>query len=145
MAKTKWELTYGTPCTTSRNKCRGGKKTKLKKEQIQELGDGVFAVQSQSDETQWYSVNMFSGFCECLGGRNCAPCVHKHSIAQHFKTSMFSALPSMDPNMRAMCHLIATGKKEDPTWYRTPENQEPNVDQFIEDYEAKFASEIQIQ
>ena len=39
-------------------------------------------------------------------------------------------------------NLIATGKKEDPTWYRTPENQEPNVDQFIEDYEAKCAAEI---
>ena len=62
---------------------------------------------------------MWSGFCECLGGRNCAPCVHKHSIAQHFKTSMFSVLPSMDPNMKAMCHLIATGKTEDGTWYRT--------------------------
>ena len=53
---------------------------------------------------------------------------------------MFSVLPSMDPNMKAMCHLIATGKTEDPTWYRTPENQDPNVDQFLEDYETKCVS-----
>ena len=116
------------------------KKTSIKKDQIEDLGDGVFAVQSQSDSEIWHTTNMWSGHCTCMGGRNAAPCVHKHSIAQHFQTAMFSVLPTMDANMRALCHVIATGTAQEETWYRTPDNPDPNVNKFIQDYEDRCAS-----
>ena len=116
------------------------KKTSIKKSQIQDLGDGLFAVQSQSDSDIWYTTNLWSGYCECMGGRNSGPCVHKHAIAQHFQTSMFSVLPTMDANMRALCHVIATGTAQEDDWYRTPDDPDPNVNQFIQDYEDRCAS-----
>ena len=116
------------------------KQTKIKKEEIQDLGDGVYAVQSQSDSEIWHTTNLWSGYCTCMGGRNCGPCVHKHAVAEHFQTSMFSVLPSMDANMKALCHLIATGTAQEETWYRTPDNPDPNVNQFIQNYEDRCAS-----
>ena len=116
------------------------KKTSIKKEEIQDLGDGVYAVQSQSDSEIWHTTNLWSGYCTCMGGRNRGPCVHKHAIAEHFQTSMFSVLPSMDANMRALCHLIATGTAQEDEWYRTPDNPDPNVNKFIQDYEDRCTS-----
>ena len=117
-------------------------KTNLKKEQIQEVGDGVFAVQSLTDPEVWYTCNMYSGYCQCMGGRNCGPCVHKSGIALHFKVAMFNVLPSMDPRSRALYHLIAVGQAQDAAWYRTSEDhtEVADVDQFVEDYEAKCSS-----
>ena len=53
---------------------------------------------------------------------------------------MFSVLPTMDANMRALCHVIATGTAQEDDWYRTPDDPDPNVNQFIQDYEDRCAS-----
>ena len=90
--------------------------------------------------TSCCGTNLWSGYCECMGGRNSEPCVHKHSIAQHFQTSMFSVLPTMDANMRALCHVIATGTAQEDEWYRTPANPDTNMNKFIQDYEDRCAS-----
>ena len=102
----------------------------------------MFAVQSLTDPDVWYSCNMYSGYCQCMGGHNCGPCVHKSGIALHFKVAMFNVLPSMDPRSRALYHLIAVGQSQDAAWYRTSEDHDEvaDVDQFVEDYEAKCSS-----
>jgi len=46
----------------------------------------------------------------------------------------------MDANMRALCHVIATGTAQEDEWYRTPDDPDPNVNKFIQDYEDRCAS-----
>ena len=57
----------------------------IKENQITELGDTKFIVESQSNPEVIYQVDMVSGFCDCMSGMNCGPCKHKDAISKYFK------------------------------------------------------------
>ena len=77
--------------------------TPIKPEAISEISDNIFMVESRSDPTKFYSVDMTNGYCECEKGLSRGPCPHKHAISIHFGISEFSVLPC-DPGSRAVYH-----------------------------------------
>ena len=107
--------------------------TTIKENQITELGDSKFIVESQSNPEVIYQVDMVSGFCDCKSGMNCGPCKHKDAISKYFKIAEFSVLPECDANMRAMYHYIAEGIVCDNTWYRDLETPStvPDIASFV--------------
>ena len=104
------------------------------KEQIVDLGEGKFMVESEKGENKFYTCDMMSGYCSCPMGINCAPCKHKSAVAKHFKIALFSVAPSMDPKMRAMYHFIALGKVLPSHMYRNLGDcqNEPEIDSYIQ-------------
>ena len=100
----------------------------IRKEQICQIDEDQYRVESESVKGTFYYVSMKSGFCECLQGRNCGPCKHKFAIAHHFGVSGASCLPQLDNQSRARWHFIATGQEVDPSWFRglrDTETQQP--------------------
>ena len=57
------------------------KKTTIREDQIFDMGESNFLVESESTKDIFYSVNMKSEFCECKAGLNCGPCKHKRAIS----------------------------------------------------------------
>ena len=104
------------------------KATKTKKEDINNIEGGNYIVREERNgKVSFYRLNMFSGFCECSRGKNCGPCDHKSSVANHFKDCGFSVIPESDPHMRAMWHYIAFGKTLGNHWYRSLHGEQ-NID-----------------
>ena len=84
-----------------------GKESKLGKENIVDLGENNFMVQSESKPEVFFSVDMKSGFCSCPVGITCAPCKHKSSISKFYGVAEFSVVPQTDPCQRALYHFLA--------------------------------------
>ena len=104
------------------------------KDQIADLGEGTFMVQSEVSEDMWYFCNMKSGLCTCARGVNSAPCRHKSSVSIHYNTAEFSVVPTDDPRQCALYHFIATGTTLEPHMYRKPGDIEiPDIKQYIEE------------
>ena len=95
-----------------------GPETELSKDQIVDLGEGIYMVQSETNEAVWHNLNMKTGFCSCGQGVNYVPCKHKYAVSTHFDTAEFSVEPSHDPCQRALYHYIATGSTLAPHMYR---------------------------
>ena len=107
---------------------------KIKEEQITDLGDSKFIVESENNPDVFYNVDMISGYCDCKAGINCGPCKHKDAVAKYHNIAEFSILPDCDQNMRALYHFIAEGTVCKNTWYRdlhTPDNV-TDIDRFVE-------------
>ena len=98
------------------------KTTAIKEEQIIDLGENKFIVESEKNAEVFYQVDMVSGFCECKSGINCGPCKHKDAITKYFNIAEFSVLPECDVKMRALYHYIAEGIICKNTWYRDLES-----------------------
>ena len=110
------------------------KKINLKKEQIFEIGESNFIVESEKTPDVFYRVDMRTGFCECKAGMNCGPCKHKRAIATHKGFAEFSVLPEFDANIRGLYHYIADAAVCENSWYRDLNNPEEveNVTDFVE-------------
>ena len=110
------------------------KKNNIAEENIFDIGESNFIVESELSPDIHYYVNMISGFCECKAGLNCGPCKHKKAISTHKGLAEFSVLPEHDPKMRAMYHYIAEATFCQNAWYRELENPEviEDVSEFIE-------------
>ena len=90
----------------------------IQREQICQIDEDQYRVESESVKDTFYFVNMKTGFCECRQGRNCGPCKHKFAIHHHFGVSGISCLPQLDSKSRAKWHYIATGQQVDASWFR---------------------------
>ena len=110
-----------------------GPESKVTKEQIVDLGNGGYLVQSLKYEDLWYTANMKTGACTCAKGINCAPCHHKSAISKHFNTAEFSVVPTHDPCQQAMYHFIATGTTLKAHMYRKREDDQsiPEIEKYI--------------
>ena len=84
---------------------------KITAEQICDLGDGVYKVESETNPGKIYTLSMRTGYCSCKKGQNHSPCKHKFSVSKHFGVSSFSTIPNQDPATRKDYHYIATGEK----------------------------------
>ena len=78
------------------------KETKIRRDQIIDMGEFKFLVESEKNSETFYHVDMKSGLCECKAGENCGPCKHKDAITKFYNIAEFSALPNTDVNMRAL-------------------------------------------
>ena len=113
----------------------GGSESPVTKEQIVDLGNGGYLVQSSKYEDLWYTCNLKNGSCTCQKGINSAPCHHKNAIAKHFNTSEFSVVPIYDPCQQAMYHFIATGTTLQPHMYRRRGDAQaiPDISKYIQE------------
>ena len=121
-----------------------GPESKVTKEQIVDLGGGVYMVQSLKYEDLWYTCNMKSGACTCPKGINCAPCHHKSAVAKDFNTAEFSVVPTHDPCQQAMYHYIATGTTLKAHMYRRRDDDQsiPEIEKFISEKLLKEMPEV---
>ena len=108
---------------------------KITEDDIIDVGEHKFIVQSEKNKEIFYNVDMVSGFCDCKAGRNCGPCKHKGAISKFKKISEFSILPESDVKSRALYHYIAEGKVCNDTWYRDLDdpNHVTDVSVFVEE------------
>ena len=64
----------------------------IRREQIAEIMDNLYMVESCSDPNKCYSVDMKNNYCECVMGQQHGPCKHKQSIREIFiKSAIHSA------------------------------------------------------
>ena len=78
----------------------------------------MYMVQSESDKEKYYSINIKSGYCECLQGVLRGPCKHKAAIQHYFKIAEFSGIPVFDNQAKSLYHFIAEGVTLSSQWYR---------------------------
>ena len=106
----------------------------ITREQIVEIVENLYMVESVSDPDKCYSVDIKSNYCECVMGQLHGPCKHKQSISHHFGIAEFSVLPTADNKARAMYHYIATGVILQDSFYRDLDNptSSPNISQYVE-------------
>ena len=95
------------------------KPSNVKKEDIADLGDGTYMVQSEVNDDNWHTCNMKTGYCSCATGVSCAPCRHKSAVSKHFNVTEFSSVPVNDPLQCGLYHYIANGTTLEPHMYRT--------------------------
>ena len=116
-----------------------GKESTIREDQVVDLGEGRYLVESETDDDVWYIADMQSGFCSCPVGKTCKPCKHKAAAAKYYGKVYFSATPTNDPCMRALYHFVATGKSLPSYCYRNvgEPNSDPKVDEFIAEMTSK--------
>ena len=90
----------------------------VEKEDIAELSEKVFMVNSGYFEDVWYTLDMSTGYCTCLEGVNRGPCQHKSSVSKYFNIPEFTVVPTDDPYQCALYHYIALGKTLEPHMYK---------------------------
>ena len=90
----------------------------MEKEDIADLGDGTYMVQSEVNDDNWHTCNMTTGYCSCATGVSCAPCRHKSAVSKHFNVTEFSTVPVNDPLQCGLYHYIANGTTLEPHMYR---------------------------
>ena len=56
----------------------------IRREQIAEIMDNLYMVESCSDPEKCYSVDIKNNYCECKMGQLHGPCKHKQSIRKMF-------------------------------------------------------------
>ena len=121
-----------------------GPESQVTKEQIVDLGEGGYLVQSLKYEDHWYTCNMKTGACTCANGFNCAPCHHKAAVATHFNTSEFSVVPTHDPCQQALYHFIAIGTTLEAHMYRKRDEDQsiPEIENFISEKLLRKVPEV---
>ena len=119
------------------------KETKIRGDQIIEMGEFKFLVESEKNQETFYHVDMKSGLCECKAGENRGPCKHKDAITKFYNIAEFSALPNTDVNMRALYHFIAEGTVCNNSWYRklAQPNELADIITFVEDRNIQTGAE----
>ena len=91
-----------------------GKDSKITEDEIVDLGDNAYLVESESTKGKWYTCNLLSGYCSCPVGITCAPCKHKAAVTRITGKAQFTQTPKNDPCQRAMYHYIAWGRTLEP-------------------------------
>ena len=119
------------------------KETKIREDQIIEIGELHFVVQSEINPEVFYRVDMLSGLCECKAGNNCGPCKHKDAISKFCNIAEFSVLPESDINIRGLYHYIADGNVCTNSWYRDLDKPDKVTDvaRFVESRKENVAIE----
>ena len=90
----------------------------ITEDQIFDIGESNYIVESERTSGIFYHVNMVTGLCECKAGANCGPCKHKGAIAKHKGLAEFNVLPEFDARIRGLYHYIAEAAICNDTWYR---------------------------
>ena len=90
----------------------------ISKDQVTQISEFVFMVESEKDSNVQYSVDMKSGICACKKGANKAPCKHKFAISKHYGVSQFFCLPENDIEAKKIYCTIAMGYSQPTSWYR---------------------------
>ena len=65
------------------------RENKYTKEQIVELGESRYLVQSEQSDEVWYMCDMRSGYCSCPVGTNCSPCKQQVCCVKALQRSKF--------------------------------------------------------
>ena len=112
-----------------------GPKTTLTIDQVLDLGESCYIVQSELDENIFYDCNMKTGFCSCGKGVNSAPCKHKSAVASLHQIAELSVAPNDDPCARALYHYIATGTTLPAHMYRERGSGQtlPEIEKYIDE------------
>ena len=110
-----------------------GKDSKITEDEIVDLGDNVYLVESENNKGEWYTYNLLSGYCSCPVGITCAPCKHKAAVTRITGKAQFTQTPKNDPCQRAMYHYIAWGRTLEPHMYHNIGDSvsEPQVATYI--------------
>ena len=123
-----------------------GKESSIREDQVVDLGEGRFMVESETTEDWWYILDLQSGYCACPVGRTCKPCKHKAAAAKYSGKAYFSVTPTNDPCMRALYHFVATGKTMPSYCYRNTgsPNSNPKVEEFINEMLQKETQPMEL-
>ena len=113
--------------------------TTYTKDQVVEICDSMFMVESSKDENVHYMVDMRNNFCECSTGKLGGQCKHKQAISVLHNVSELAVLPTFDAHAQAMHHYMATGTWLEDSFYRGLNETEAtsNVTDYIEDRRAE--------
>ena len=58
------------------------------------------------------------------------PCKHKQAVAEQFKSISADLIPENDPRIRAFYHYLATGTRQNTSWYRQLDQENVNDEDF---------------
>ena len=106
--------------------------TSIKEDQCSEICDKIYIVQSESDFETFYTLDMQSGYCECIQGRLRGPCKHKAAIQHYYNVAEFSGIPVFDNQARSLYHYIAEGIVLNDQWYRSLNNPAEEITVYVE-------------
>ena len=108
------------------------KKINIRSDQIFDMGESNFIVESEASTDVFYNINMKSGYCECKAGANCGPCKHKRAISEHTGLAECNVLPEFDAKIRGLYHYIAQATTCKSSWYR--DLKKPDSDDHVEEF-----------
>lgn len=80
---------------------------------VKSTGEGLYTVQSQSDQLQYYHVDLTIGMCTCVQGQNGAICKHQIASADYGMTVVPQIFVSTSRN-RQWLAALAVGKEHVP-------------------------------
>lgn len=92
--------------------------SKILLENICDMGNSVFKVESETNPDKMYNLSMSTGYCSCPRGATRAPCKHKDAVSKHFGIANFTTMPTYDAQARKNYLFIATGTYFDDTFLR---------------------------
>ena len=107
------------------------------KEQIVDLGESKYLVESETTDDKWYMCDMKS---TCPIGGNCSPCKHKSAVSKHVKEAHFTVAPSHDSRKRDLYHYIALMKTLPAHMYRNIKD-----DCLVEDIEHFIQEKLSVE
>ena len=82
-------------------KFQGLHAAKISKECIQETEcKNVYIVQSKTDCTMSYTVDMIVGVCTCPPGIDGSPCSHQAAVSIHYGRAFINCIPTISPKVR---------------------------------------------
>ena len=88
---------------------------------IRQLQEDTYEVPSEHTPGVKYTVNMAIGCCTCPVGNTGGPCKHQAVVMKAFQISSWNFLPVVDPEIRRLFHIVATGNTDIPrTWFDSP-------------------------
>ena len=93
-------------------KFKGLHAAKISKECIQETEcKNVYIVQSKTDRTMSYTLDMIVGVCTCPQGIDGSPCSHQAAVSIHYGRASINCIPTISPKVRQIYAQIALGDK----------------------------------
>ena len=93
-------------------KFKGLHAAKISKECIQQTEcKNVYIVQSKTDRTMSYTVDMIVGVCTCPQGIDGSPCLHQAAVSIHYGRASINCIPTISPKVRQIYAQIAIGDK----------------------------------
>lgn len=69
----------------------------------------MYQVQSESNASHTYDVDMVHGMCTCPVGLNGSPCKHQYAVMKHCQVNSHNFFPLADEKMRQHLFYLASG------------------------------------
>jgi hypothetical protein len=85
---------------------------------IDRVGETDFVVQSTTDPSCHYTVDMSVGLCTCKEGSTGGPCKHQASIVKQFGIESWNFIPD-NPQIKQTLCVIGTGQVKDLSWFKS--------------------------